>query len=99
MLINFSIVFAKESTDQNVTVMSPGSGDHPWQVWYLDDMTADKQASQVAVGFITRGPSYNSPPPMSPNDIQVELVCVQAPQRPPSGAPLGPPSGPPKGHG
>jgi hypothetical protein len=92
MLIHFFIEFAKEGANQNVTVMPSGSGDHPWQVIYLDDMTADQQASQVAVGIISRGPSYNSPPPMSPDDIQVELVCLQAPQSPQTGTPSGPPN-------
>lgn len=78
--------FAKEGTDQNVTVMPSGSGTHPWQVWYLDDMTAHQQASQVAIAIITRGPTYDSPPPISPDEIQVELVCLQAPQSPPSGS-------------
>ncbi|KAJ5801181.1 uncharacterized protein N7518_003249 [Penicillium psychrosexuale] len=72
--------FASERVpDQNVTIMPPGSGAWPWQVWYLDHMSAHKQASQVAVGIISRAPSYNSVPPDNPNDIMVELVCVQAP--------------------
>ena len=66
--------------------MPSGSGERPWQVFYLDDMTDHQQASQVAVGIIIRSPSYNSPPPMSPDEIQVELVCLQAPQIPPSGS-------------
>jgi hypothetical protein len=72
--------FAKERVpDQNVTLMPPGSGAFPWQVWYIDGMNARQQANQVAVGIISRGPSYNSAPPDSPDDIMVELVCVQAP--------------------
>ncbi|KAJ5124475.1 uncharacterized protein N7515_008300 [Penicillium bovifimosum] len=72
--------FARERVPgQNVTIMPPGSGAWPWQVWYLDQMNARKQASQVAVGIISRAPSYNSAPPDSPDDITVELVCVQAP--------------------
>ncbi|KAJ5252209.1 hypothetical protein N7489_002619 [Penicillium chrysogenum] len=72
--------FAKERVpDKNVTIMPPGSGAWPWQVWYLDDMSARNQASQVAVGIISRAPSYNSIPPDGPDDIMVELVCVQAP--------------------
>lgn len=59
--------------------MPPGSGAWPWQVWYLDNMNAHNQASQVAVGIISRAPSYNSSPPDGPDDIMVELVCVQAP--------------------
>ncbi|KAJ5780741.1 hypothetical protein N7457_005901 [Penicillium paradoxum] len=72
--------FARERVpDRNVTIMPPGSGAWPWQVWYLDHMNAHKQASQVAVGIISRSPSYNSIPPDGPDDIMVELVCVQAP--------------------
>ena len=72
--------FARERVpDQNVTIMPPGSGAWPWQVWYLDNMNAHNQASQVAVGIISRAPAYNSAPPDGPNDIMVELVCVQAP--------------------
>ncbi|KAJ5584574.1 uncharacterized protein N7459_004374 [Penicillium hispanicum] len=78
--------FAFESTaSSNVTLMTPGSGDHPWQVWYLD-MTAKKQASQVAVGIISRAPVYNSAPPQKPEEIQIELVCLQAPQGSQSGS-------------
>ncbi|CAI7606287.1 unnamed protein product [Penicillium glandicola] len=74
--------FARERVpDHNVTIMPPGSGAWPWQVWYLDHMSAHKQASQVAVGIISRAPSYNSIPPDGPDDIMVELVCVQAPSR------------------
>ncbi|KAJ5115152.1 hypothetical protein NUU61_000911 [Penicillium alfredii] len=77
--------FAQERIPgQNVTVMSPGSGNFPWQVWYLDNMTANKQAVQVAVGIVSRGPTSNSDRPRSANDIQVELVCVQAPSGRPS---------------
>ncbi|KAJ5239894.1 hypothetical protein N7468_004513 [Penicillium chermesinum] len=79
--------FAYERTpDQQVTVMKAGSSYRPWQVWYLDGMTAHQQASQVAVGIISRAPSYDSSPPTSPDDIQIELVCLQAPQGPPSGS-------------
>ncbi|OQE28430.1 hypothetical protein PENSTE_c003G03748 [Penicillium steckii] len=79
--------FARESLpQQNVTVMTPGSGYTPWQVWYIDDMTSHQQASQVALGIISRTPIYDQDPPHSPDDIQVELICVQAPQAPPSGS-------------
>lgn len=75
--------FAIENApEQNVTVMPSGSSSSPWQVWYLDGMTAHQQAAQVAVGIISRGPRYKTPPPNSPDDIQVELVCMQAPQQP-----------------
>ena len=72
--------------DQQVTVMKEGSSHHPWQVWYLENMTDQQQASQVAVGIVSRAPSYDSNPPVSADSIQVELVCVQAPQAPPSGS-------------
>ena len=62
--------------------MDPGSAGEPWQVWYLDKMTAHQQASQVALGIISRAPTYNSSPPTHPSDIQVELVCLQAPNNP-----------------
>ncbi|KAJ5892074.1 uncharacterized protein N7473_008302 [Penicillium subrubescens] len=78
--------FAKERIPgPNVTVMPPGSSNRPWQVLYIDGMTSHQQASQVAVGIIARSPTYNSPPPLTPDEIQVELVCLQAPQGPPVG--------------
>jgi len=78
--------FAKERVPgPNVTIIPSGSGSHPWQVWYIDGMTSQQQASQVAVGIIARSPTYNSPPPLSPDEIQVELVCLLAPQAPPVG--------------
>lgn len=72
--------------DQQVTVMKAGTGYHPWQVWYIDGMTDSQQASQVAVGIVSRAPCFDSNPPTSPDDIQIELVCLQAPQGPPSGS-------------
>ncbi|KAF3386959.1 hypothetical protein F1880_001158 [Penicillium rolfsii] len=82
--------FAKERTpDPNVSVMPPGSSHHPWQVWYIDGMTSNQQASQVAVGIIARSPTCNGPPPLTPDEIQVELVCLQAPQGPPVGPSTG----------
>lgn len=76
----------EEFPSREVTIMKPGSGYHPWQVWYLDDMTDAKQASQVAVGIISRAPCLNGIPPLSPDGIQIELVCLQAPQGPPTGS-------------
>ncbi|KAJ5155400.1 hypothetical protein N7492_008203 [Penicillium capsulatum] len=71
--------FAVEQTsNHNTTLMTPGSPSDPWQVWYLDQMTAHQQANQVAVGIISRGPSHHSTP-QRPSDFQIELVCVQAP--------------------
>ncbi|KAJ5623991.1 hypothetical protein N7510_000300 [Penicillium lagena] len=72
--------------DQRVSVMTPGTSGHPWQIWYLDDMTTQSQASEVAVGIISRAPSYNGPPPLSPDDIQVQLICLQAPSGRSSGS-------------
>ncbi|KAJ5644120.1 uncharacterized protein N7484_006627 [Penicillium longicatenatum] len=76
----------EEAPSQEVTVMKTGSSHHPWQVWYLDHMTDFQQASQVAVGIVSRSPSFDSHPPLSPDDIQIELVCLQAPQGPPTGS-------------
>ncbi|KAJ5683411.1 hypothetical protein N7462_006576 [Penicillium macrosclerotiorum] len=67
-----------------------GSGNRPWQVWYIDNMTSHKQASQVAVGILARSPVWGSPPPHTPDEVQIELVCLQAPS--------GPPTGPSKDH-
>lgn len=64
---------------QNATLRSTGSMDDPFSVWYLDGMTANDMADQVAVAIFSRGPTYNSQPPSSPDDIQIELACVQAP--------------------
>ncbi|KAF7712167.1 Uncharacterized protein PECH_001014 [Penicillium ucsense] len=74
--------FVKERypASQPPQVKSAGSWWHPWRVWYIDGMTSDQQASQVAVGIVARSPAYGSPPPASPDDIQIELVCLQAPQ-------------------
>ncbi|KAJ6093486.1 hypothetical protein N7486_008775 [Penicillium sp. IBT 16267x] len=72
----------EQAPSREVTIMKPGSSYHPWQVWYLDRMTDIQQASQVAVGIVSRCPSFDSHPPLSPDDIQIELVCLQAPQGP-----------------
>ena len=69
--------------------MKAGLSYNPWQVWYINGMTDHQQASQVAVGIISRAPSYNGNPPPSPDQIQIELVCLQAPQGPPTGPPNG----------
>lgn len=66
--------------------MKGGSGYHPWQVWYLDDMTDAQQASQVAVGIASRSPTHDGRPPLTPDEIQIELVCLQAPEGPPTGS-------------
>ena len=42
-------------------------------------MTAHQQAQQVAVAILSRAPSYDSEPPDSQEDIQIELACIQAP--------------------
>ncbi|KAJ6028756.1 hypothetical protein N7540_004332 [Penicillium herquei] len=75
--------FAYEQVpSQEVTIMKGGAGYHPWQVWYIDQMTDIQQASQVAVGIASRAPSFGDQPPLTPGDIQIELVCLQAPQGP-----------------
>ncbi|KAJ1705921.1 hypothetical protein AFGD_012250 [Aspergillus flavus] len=72
--------FASETVNDKVAMMSTsGSSDDPWKTWYIDNMTAKQQADQVAVAIISRSPSYNSPPLKSKDDVQVELVCLQAP--------------------
>ncbi|OOF92789.1 hypothetical protein ASPCADRAFT_174686 [Aspergillus carbonarius ITEM 5010] len=75
-----SIAFAQETdTDQTATLQTSGSSNSPWKTWFIDNMNANDQAAQVAVAIISRAPSYNSVPPQYVDDIQVELVCTQAP--------------------
>ncbi|KAA8641904.1 uncharacterized protein ATNIH1004_010843 [Aspergillus tanneri] len=72
--------FGQETdADLSATLKTSGSSDSPWKTWFIDNMTSSQQAEQVAVAIVSRGPSYNSPPPHSKNDIQIELACVQAP--------------------
>lgn len=42
-------------------------------------MTAKQQAEQVAVAILSRAPTYDSTPPDSQDDIQIELSCMLAP--------------------
>ncbi|KAB8236092.1 hypothetical protein ETB97_009725 [Aspergillus alliaceus] len=72
--------FASETvSDKLARIKTSGSSDNPWKTWYIDNMTAKQQADQVAVAIISRSPSYDSPPLKSKNDVQIELVCLQAP--------------------
>ncbi|KAE8146507.1 hypothetical protein BDV25DRAFT_49401 [Aspergillus avenaceus] len=75
-----ALSFASETVNDKEAVMkATGSVDEPWETWYIDDMTAKQQAGQVGVAIISRSPSYDSPPLNSKDDVQVELVCTQAP--------------------
>ncbi|KAL4888850.1 hypothetical protein BDV59DRAFT_134855 [Aspergillus ambiguus] len=72
--------FVQETdTDQSAAMQTSGSATNPWKTWFIDNMTASQQADQVAVAIISRGPSYNSLALHSPDDIQIELACIQAP--------------------
>ncbi|PLB53766.1 hypothetical protein P170DRAFT_346545 [Aspergillus steynii IBT 23096] len=72
--------FGQETdTDLSATLKTSGTSESPWKTWFIDNMTSSQQAEQVAVAIISRGPSYNSAPPRSKDDVQIELVCVQAP--------------------
>ncbi|KAL5002865.1 hypothetical protein BDV10DRAFT_86287 [Aspergillus recurvatus] len=72
--------FAVENEDDKTAVIKKtGSSDNTWSTSLIDNMTAAQQAEQVAVGIISRTPMYGSTPPQSQNDIQLELVCAQAP--------------------
>ncbi|GMF71017.1 unnamed protein product [Aspergillus oryzae] len=80
LLLTLLPAFASETVNDKVAMMSTsGSSDDPWKTWYIDNMTAKQQADQVAVAIISRSPSYDSPPLKSKDDVQVELVCLQAP--------------------
>ncbi|GKZ18305.1 hypothetical protein AbraIFM66951_000863 [Aspergillus brasiliensis] len=75
-----SISFAQETdTTRIATLQTSGSSSEPWKTWFIDNMTANDQAAQVAVAIISRAPSYDGHPPKYVDDIQVELVCTQAP--------------------
>lgn len=76
--------FAQENEyDDCIELEDSGSSDSPWRVWYIDHVSAAEQAEQVAVGIISRGPTYGSAPLRSEDDVQVELVCVRAPRENP----------------
>ncbi|KAJ9247310.1 hypothetical protein DTO207G8_8189 [Paecilomyces variotii] len=73
--------FAQENeVGQSVQIMDPGNSVSPWQTWFVHGVSASEQAEQVAVGILSRGPTYASEPLKSPHDVQIELVCVRAPQ-------------------
>ncbi|PWY75131.1 hypothetical protein BO70DRAFT_296489 [Aspergillus heteromorphus CBS 117.55] len=75
-----STAFAQETdTDLTATIQTAGTSDDPWKTWFIDNVTANEQAEQVAVAFLSRAPSYNGLPPDTEDDIQVELICTQAP--------------------
>lgn len=81
VLTILATVFAQERVpEQYVTLRSPGSMFDPFKTWYVNNTTASDQADQVAVAILSRGPSYHSEPPRSPDDVQIELACLQAPE-------------------
>lgn len=65
--------------DKTAVIKTTGSSDDAWATWLIDDMTAAEQAQQVAVGILSRTPMYGTTLPQNQSDIQVELVCAQAP--------------------
>lgn len=65
--------------DQSASLRRSGSVDDPFDTWFVDNMTAKQQADQVAVAILSRAPAYDSDPPSSEKDIQIELACIQAP--------------------
>ncbi|OJJ33784.1 hypothetical protein ASPWEDRAFT_112969 [Aspergillus wentii DTO 134E9] len=72
--------FVQESVaDRTATIQTPGDSDSPWRNFLLDGLTASQQAEQVAVAIFSRAPSYDSGPPETKDEIDVNLVCVQAP--------------------
>ncbi|KAL4737723.1 hypothetical protein BDV11DRAFT_149660 [Aspergillus similis] len=72
--------FAVENEDDKTAVIKrTGNSDNTWSTFLIDNMTAAQQAEQVAVGIISRTPMYGTAQPQSQDDIQLELVCAQAP--------------------
>ncbi|PLN81575.1 hypothetical protein BDW42DRAFT_95056 [Aspergillus taichungensis] len=72
--------FAQEiDVDKSAKLQPSGSSSNPWKTWYIDNMSDHQQAEQVAVAIFSRGPSYNSLALKSKDEIDLELVCVQAP--------------------
>ncbi|RDW74376.1 uncharacterized protein DSM5745_07038 [Aspergillus mulundensis] len=72
--------FAVENEeDMTAVIKKTGNSDSPWSTFLIDNMTAAEQAEQVAVGIITRTPMYGSAMPRTQEEIQLELVCAQAP--------------------
>ncbi|KAL2812235.1 hypothetical protein BDW59DRAFT_155341 [Aspergillus cavernicola] len=73
-------------TNKTPIIKTTGSAISPWFSWFIDNMTASEQAEQVAVGIISRTPSYGSAPPSNKYGIGIELVCAQAPSPGSSGS-------------
>ncbi|TQB75502.1 hypothetical protein MPDQ_002795 [Monascus purpureus] len=76
---NFSSFASEISSPQSVEMQSSGSTNSPWATWYTHDLTSASQSDQVAVAIVSRSPAYGWTTPPSLSDIQVELVCIQAP--------------------
>ncbi|PYH41667.1 uncharacterized protein BP01DRAFT_162661 [Aspergillus saccharolyticus JOP 1030-1] len=75
-----TIAFVQETgPDQTAKIQTAGSSNNPWRTWFIDNMTAHEQAAQVAVAIISRAPAYDGLLPQQSGDVQVELVCTQAP--------------------
>ncbi|KAL1867969.1 hypothetical protein Plec18167_008435 [Paecilomyces lecythidis] len=73
--------FAQEDeVSGSVEVVDSGNSVSPWQTWFVHGVTASEQAEQVAVGILSRGPTYGSEQLKNPDDVQIDLVCVRAPQ-------------------
>ncbi|GAD96893.1 hypothetical protein ANI_1_1376034 [Paecilomyces variotii No. 5] len=73
--------FAQEDeVGGSVEVVDSGNSVSPWQTWFIHGVSASDQAEQVAVGILSRGPTYGSEQLKYPDDVQIELVCVRAPQ-------------------
>ncbi|KAL4884187.1 hypothetical protein BJY04DRAFT_15613 [Aspergillus karnatakaensis] len=66
-------------TDQTTIIKDKGNSEDPWSTWFIDNMTAAEQAEQVAVGIISRTPTYGAPLPSSYSGVDIELVCARAP--------------------
>ncbi|KAL3476851.1 hypothetical protein BJX99DRAFT_134878 [Aspergillus californicus] len=64
---------------QVVILKEVGNSQAPWSTWLIDNMTAAEQAEQVAVGIISRTPSYGATIPADQSGIDIELVCARAP--------------------
>ncbi|KAL4870312.1 hypothetical protein BDV12DRAFT_166129 [Aspergillus spectabilis] len=64
---------------QIAIIKKTGSSDKPWSTWFIDNMTAAEQAEQVAVGIISRTPTYGAPLPPDKEGIDIEVVCARAP--------------------
>ncbi|KAL5333373.1 hypothetical protein BJX70DRAFT_69320 [Aspergillus crustosus] len=65
--------------EQIPIIKKSGTARRPWSTWFIDNMTAAEQAEQVAVGIISRTPTYGAPLPPASKGIEIELVCARAP--------------------